>query len=280
MKQQPTRLPQKAAEFVAYMDKMRISVYASHASFFIALAVFPCLMLLLSLLRYTGLEITVLTEVLEGVIPNALLPATERLIVNTYRNTTGAVVSISAVAALWSASRGMFGVCTGLNSVYGVEEDRGFVKTRLLSVLYTFAFLLVLLLTLVLHVFGKSLLRFLPLQSSPVLQFVEEIIGLRFFVLLGVQTVVFTAMFMMLPNRRNHLMDSLPGALFASVGWLIFSSLYSVYVEKFATLSNLYGSVYAVALSMLWLYCCMSIVFYGGVLNRWLMERKQEPPAS
>ena len=32
-------------------------------------------------------------------------------------------------------------------------------------------------------------------------------------------------------------------------------------------MSSIYGSVYAVALSMLWLYCCMSIVFYGGTLN-------------
>jgi membrane protein len=43
-------------------------------------------------------------------------------------------------------------------------------------------------------------------------------------------------------------------------------------VEHFAHLSNVYGSVYAVALSMLWLYFCMAIVFYGGVLNRLLME--------
>ena len=52
----------------------------------------------------------------------------------------------------------------------------------------------------------------------------------------------------------------------------MFSDLYSIYVERFARLTNVYGSVYAVALSMLWLYCCMSIVFYGGALNRFLME--------
>ena len=33
-------------------------------------------------------------------------------------------------------------------------------------------------------------------------------------------------------------------------------------------------SVYAVALSMLWLYCCLSILVYGGALNRLLAERK------
>jgi membrane protein len=57
------------------------------------------------------------------------------------------------------------------------------------------------------------------------------------------------------------------------MGWLIFSDLYSIYVERFSGYGNLYGSVYAVALSMLWLYCCMSILFFGGALNRWLDER-------
>lgn len=265
----------KAVHLVRYIASLRIPIYASHASFFVVLAVFPTLVLLMSLVRYTGFEIRNLTELLEGVIPAALLPAANKLIVSTYYSTTGTVVSLSALTALWSASRGIHGLLTGLNVIYDVAEDRGYLYTRLVSVAYTFAFLLVLLLTLVLHVFGSSLLQWLPLGDSPILSFLEEIIGLRFFVLLGVQTVLFTAMFMVLPNRRNKLMDSLPGALLASSGWLIFSDLYSIYVEHFAGLSNVYGSVYAVALSMLWLYCCVSIVFYGGALNHWLMHNGQ-----
>ncbi len=261
---------------VRYIGSLRIPVYASHASFFIVLAVFPTLVLLMSLVRYTGIEIHSLTELLEGVIPAALLPAAEKLIVSTYYSTTGTVVSVSVLTALWSASRGIHGLLTGLNSIYKVAEDRGYLYTRLVSVIYTFLFLLVLLLTLVLHVFGTSLLQWLPVAGSPLLSFLEEIIGLRFFVLLGVQTLLFTAMFMVLPNRRNRFTDSLPGALLASSGWLIFSDLYSIYVEHFAKLSNVYGSVYAVALSMLWLYCCVSILFYGGALNHWLMQNSQE----
>ena len=56
---------------------------------------------------------------------------------------------------------------------------------------------------------------------------------------------------------------------------MIFTRLYSVYVDHFTGLSSIYGSVYAVALSMLWLHCCISILFYGGALNRLLVERKK-----
>ena len=127
--------------------------------------------------------------------------------------------------------------------------------------------LLILLLTLGLHVFGTGLLSLLERKAHPFVQFLVRVIDLRVVLLLFVQTGFFTAMFMALPNRRNGFLESLPGAVLASAGWLVFSNLYSIYVEHFAHLTNVYGSVYAVALSMLWLYCCMSIVFYGGVLN-------------
>lgn len=261
---------------IEYIAGLKIPVYATHAGYFIVLSVFPLLVLLLSLLRYTGLGVDTLTEILDGVIPSALMPAAKKLILNTYQSTSGTVVSISVLTALWSASRGIFGLLTGLNSIYDVAENRGYFYTRLVSVLYTFLFLLVLLLTLVLHVFGTSILNMLSAASDPLLEFLTEVVDLRFFVLLGVQTVLFTAMYMVLPNKRNKLMDSLPGALLASIGWLVFSDLYSIYVAHFASYANIYGSVYAVALSMLWLYFCISIVFYGGALNHYLMVNRKK----
>ena len=253
--------------------ELRIPLYAANASFFLVLAVFPALLLLLGLLQYTPLEVERLGEMLAGILPEALLEGAEELILTTYDNTTGISLSVSALAALWSASRGLHGVMTGLNGVYGVPEDRGYFYTRFLSVAYTFAFLLVLILTLGLHVFGSGVISLVMSLPSPFLNFLTEVINFRFFLLLFLQTAIFTAMFMALPNGHRRFWDSLPGALAASSGWLIFSDAYSIYVEHFATLSNVYGSVYAVALSMLWLYCCMAIVFYGGALNRYLMER-------
>lgn len=266
----------KAVCIFRWVAGMRIPVYASHAGFFIVLSLFPSLVLLLGLVRYAGLEARSLVQLLEGILPDALLPAAERLVVNTYNGTTGTLVSLSAVTALWSAGRGIHGLLTGLNAVYGVEESRGYFRTRAMSMLYTVLFLLVLLLTLVLHVFGTTLLRLLPTRQSPFLHFLTEVVDLRFFLLLGLQTALFTAIFLVLPNRKSSFSESLPGALLASCGWLIFSNLFSVYVENFTKYSSIYGSVYAVALSMLWLYCCICIVFYGGVLNRFLRKERAE----
>lgn len=264
----------KTVALVRRVQKMGIPGHAANAGYFIVVAVFPALVLLLSILRYTDLDAGDLMTMLEGIIPSALLPAAEKLIVSTYAHTSRAMVSVSAVGALWSASRGVYGVLVGLNAIYGVEENRGYWYTRSISVLYTFGLLIVLLLTLILNIFGEALLEMLERSSAPAWQILSEVLNLRFFLLLFLQTVLFTAIFMVLPNRKNSFSDSFPGAVLASVGWLIFTELFSLYVVHFRGYSNIYGSVYAVALSMLWLYFCMSILFYGGALNRLLMDRE------
>lgn len=262
---------------VYHLSKQKVTPHAAATGYFIVLSVFPLLVLVLALLRYTGLQVETLTYLLEGFLPDALMPAARRLILSTYQNTSGTVVSLSALTGLWSASRGVYGLLTGLNAIYGVKENRGYFYIRAVSVGYTFLFLLMLVVTLVLNVFGTTLLHWLPLENTGLLQFLWELTDWRFLLMLLLQTALFTAMFMALPNCRNTFRESLPGAVLASLGWLIFSDLYSVYIQHFSGYANIYGSVYGIAFSMLWLYFCLSIVFYGGALNHYLQTKKQTP---
>lgn len=255
---------------IQWLNRMHIPQLAANTGYFIVLSVFPALLLVLSALSYTGLTVENLLEMLEGVLPQALMGTARQLILSVYKNASGAVAGVSALTAIWSSSRGVYGLLTGLNAIYGVSEDRGYLYTRFISVLYTFALEAVILLTLVLHVFGNSLLKFIRGLNLPAMTVLMDILDLRFVFLLLVQSLLFTLMFMILPNRRNRFWESLPGGLLASIGWLLFSNLYSVYVTHFPSYANIYGSVYAIAISMLWLYCCLEIIFFGGALNQLL----------
>lgn len=265
---------ERISPLVRYLSGQKIGIHAAGAGYFIVLSVFPLLVLILALLRYTGLQVEALTDLVSGFLPEALIPSAKRLIVSTYRNTSGAVISLSAFTGLWSASRGVYGLLTGLNAIYGVKENRGYIYTRSISVFYTFLFLLMLLATLILNVFGTTLLQRLTIENLALVQFLWDIVDWRFVVMLLLQTGLFVAMFMALPNRRTTFRQSLPGALLSSVGWLVFSDLFSFYVRNFSGYANVFGSVYAVALSMLWLYFCISIVFYGGALNQYLIKKR------
>lgn len=261
----------KLRDLPGYLGAMQIPVYAANACYFLALAVFPALLLILASLRYTPLSAVDLIVLLEGILPDALMGAAESLIVSTYYNSSTALVSVSAVTALWSASRGIQGLLTGLNHIYGVREDRGWLRTRLLSVGYTFVFLMLVIATLVFQVFGRSLADRIWAIDHPLVRLVVQIIDWRSVWLLLVQIGVFAAIYMVLPNRRNRFFSSLPGAVAAAVGWQGFSQAFSLYVERMLSrYTNIYGSIYTVALSLLWVYCCICILLFGGVLNRLL----------
>lgn len=263
---------------LAHLISLDIPIRAAYAGYFLILSVFPALLLIVNSLRFTNLDVEILAEMLENVLPAALHRIVSNIIMSTYRSSTGAMAGLSLVTALWSSSTGIYGLLRGLNAVYGVSEDRGYIYTRGISILYALGFILVLILTLVLHVFGNTILEFVYRIENPVVMFFVDLVDLRFNLLLLVQTLLFTFMFMVLPNRRNGFFASLPGAVLASLGWLAFSDLYSIYLEHFNLYANIYGGVYAVAIAMLWLHFCLMILFVGGALNaliqRYLSSRR------
>ena len=256
----------KWAGWLEEFAQLQIPVYAANACYFLSIAIFPALLLILASLRYTPLSATDLIRLLEGILPGALMGAAESLIVSTYYNSSAGLLGISALAALWSASRGIHGLLAGLNRIYGVREDRGWLRTRLIDVGCTFMFLLLVMVTLVFQVFGESLADRLWLG-----RLLTELLDWRSTWLLVAQVLVFDLIYLVLPNRRNRFHRSLPGAVLAAVGWQGFSKGFSVYVEHMLErYTNIYGSVYTVALGLLWIYCCMCILLFGGLINRLL----------
>ena len=235
---------------------MGIPVHAGYACFFLVLSLVPALVLVLGVLRVTALEAADLMVLAAGFLPDALEIYAWELISGVYGPSAQALLPLSALTALWSAGKGVYGLQQGLNAVCGTEDSRRWLSRRLACAVYTLLLIGALILTLVLHVFGRTL-------------FPGQLGG--FFLLAAGQTGLFCALFMFLPGRRSGFSESLPGALLGSGGWMVFSALFSVYVEHFSGLSHLYGSVYALALGMLWLYGCVSILFYGAALNRFLM---------
>ena len=139
---------------------------------------------------------------------------------------------------------------------------------------YTFLFLVMLILTLVLHVFGSTLVDYLWMTTKPWLMAFMSLIDLRFVLLLFLQTILFSAMYALLAGKSYLLRSHIPGAILASLGWLTFSRLFSLYVTHFSKYTNIFGSIYGLALGLLWLYFCICILFYGAAWNRWWLQRK------
>ena len=82
----------KTVHLWRWVRSLRVPLYAANASYFIVLAVFPMLVLLLGTLQYTPLEVEWLGGLLTGILPEAFLEEAEALILTTYDTLSGTVL--------------------------------------------------------------------------------------------------------------------------------------------------------------------------------------------
>lgn len=252
---------------VRHIAAYRVSLYAANASFYMILALFPALVLLLSLLPYTALSAEDLLATLGSVVPQVLEPLLRYIIDDLNASGSKTVLSVSALAAVWSSSKGVFCIRQGLNAICGVTERRSWLLRRVISMGYMALLIAALLLTPALHIFGQQLSAFCAVQKVPLLRFIAKLLQFRGLILLILLTALFTAVYHIFPDQRGKVREVIVGAFAAALGWLIFSALFSWYVHRFANFSRYYGSLSMLAFGMLWLYFCLSILFYGQVLN-------------
>ncbi len=244
-----------------------VNAYAAQSSFFMIIAMFPLLMLLLTLIRYTPVTEEVLVKSALAIMPNTLDPLIEQIISEMYSQSNFAIISITAVTALWSASKAILALIRGLNSVFGIDEKRNYFHLRIISSFYTIVFIILIVLALGFMVFGNSLLRFFSRNIPLLYGLAELIISLRALYIPIIFTIAFVYLYRIVPNREYTFFDHLPGALFTSLGWIIFSYVYSFYIDHFAGTTFFYGSLTTVVLLMLWIYICMYILFIGAEIN-------------
>lgn len=248
-----------------------ITVYAAYASFFIILAFFPFTMLLLTLIQFIpSVGKSDLLEILVAVMPDMLDALMVGIVDDLYVKSPGTILSIAGLLALWSAARGMMGIEQGLNRIWDCPRKRSYLVRRLICSVYTFAFMVVCIVSLVLLVLGNSiqslLLRFFPLLE-PLLR---HIISLRSALAIALFLGCFTGLYTLIPHKRLRPLHQLPGAIFTAVCWMLFSYAFSLYFTNFSNFSYMYGSLTAILMLMLWLYFCICILFVGAEINRYL----------
>lgn len=273
-------LKKRVEQLLARIAAMQIPIYAGNASFFLLLSVFPIVSLLLSLLPYTPLTLEHLLGFCAQLAPDWLMRLLEYFIRTLYKSSSAAIISASVVLTLWSASKGMLSLLYGLDAVLEVRETRRYLRRRLLCVLYTVGMLLALLLTLGLYVGGQALLTFLLARGFSFAAVLEPVLQNLHLYSLVLLTALFTGVFLALPDKRQRFVHVLPGAAGAACAWVIYSEIYSWYVNHIVKASALYGSLSVLLLMLLWLYACISILFYGALLNHALFgwKKKKEKP--
>lgn len=62
--------------------------------------------------------------------------------------------------------------------------------------------------------------------------------------------------------------------MFSTIGWIITSILFSIYVNQFSDFTKTYGSLGGVMILLIWLYISSIIILVGGEINALLFNRR------
>lgn len=250
----------------------KISVYAAQASFFVIISAIPFLSLLLSILSFF-IPADIVEKIRAFTLSESIAEVLGGLLADLRTMPNVSLLSISVITVLWSASKGVAAIRTGIETVYHAQPSENFVFHRLRALSGTLVFMVLILAIVVLLMFGNFIGGLLSLTKIT-----DLIMLFRTPFILLFMCVVFTWMYYATAKRssiRRSIWAHLPGAVFTSVGWILFSYCYSLYITYFPSASYIYGGLAAVCLMMLWAYFCMIILLLGAELNKLLWERAE-----
>ncbi|MBA2531786.1 MAG: YihY/virulence factor BrkB family protein [Nocardioidaceae bacterium] len=173
-------------------------------------------------------------------------------------------VILSIALALWSASAGIAGLVEAINIAYDEDESRSFVKKRGLAILLTIGFLIFIGITI-------GLVAVLPIVLDSVgLGIVGQFfIGIgRFVALIFIMLVAVSLLYRIGPDRdAPKFRWATPGAIIATLLWIVASIAFSLYVDNFSSYNETYGALAGVVVLLLWFWITALVVLLGAEIN-------------
>ena len=273
MKQKFSRWLHIATAVVRKYLALDMAVYAGSATLFLLMASFPMLMwVLVGVNLLPGFSVESVAEMLADFLPQipSVQESTIQLLQNLSSQSAQFVASLAVLTTIVSASGGMSALQIGLQRL--TPGSRRTFLNRLLAVGYTFVFELLLLVMLALQGMKSLFARFadtLPFfrHYAAVVHEAQRVANIGRFVIIPLLFVLLLLIYTYVPGGRRTLRSQLPGTIFATAGWLIFSRVFSFYILHFWRLSYIYGSLTAVILVILWLFVIINLIFLGAGLN-------------
>lgn len=254
---------------------------AAKAAFFILLSIVPMVSLLLAIATYLPFSQQDVLDLLMSVVPDEFTIYVSDIIHDLYSQSGTTVISVSVIAMLWSASKGIAALMDGFNSMYRLRRENGFVKSRAIAIVYTVLLIIAFAIVMsayvtVSHYYQKSIQDVFTIESAAksIFLLIRYIMGWLLFYAFSLMLFVILPGGFGLPmgkeekvNLGKRIRSQTPGAAFSSVAWLVITRFVGIYIDYFPNFSVMYGSLAGIVIIMLWLYFCMYSLFIGAVIN-------------
>src|SRR3954469_13278300 len=247
----------------------RILAIAAGVTFYVLLAIFPGVAGLVSLYSLFADPATIAGHLnsVAGILPEGGLQIIREQLESLTAQPApklGLAMLVSLALALWSANGGIKAMFDALNIVYGEKEKRGFIRLNATSLAFTLGAMMFVLIAIAAITLLPLAVNYLGLSrvTQLILQFA------RWPLLLLIVSFAIALIYRFGPSREKAQWRWItPGSVFAAVGWLAASLLFSWYAQNFGSYNKTYGSLGAAIGFMTWLWISTIVILVGAKLN-------------
>ena len=196
-----------------------ITAFSAQAAFFTVLSFFPFLIVVLSLMRFVPVTPKDLIGLVNYYLPEQYSVSLVAVINSLYGKITTTYMSFTIITLLWSASKGILSMMTGLNTIHEIPEKRNYFVLRFISTMYIAFIAVAVLIGIIVLLFGNTLLNqtvpVLPVSVQPAYYiFADPFRHCIFYIFSG----IFCIMYRFLPSEHFKARQVMPGVIFSSTG--------------------------------------------------------------
>lgn len=242
---------------------------AAQLAFYFLLALFPAMLFFVALLGYVPIDnaLDELLAALDTVAPAALLTLVRDQLEQITAGSHASLLTIGIAGAIWSSSAAMVAIIDAMNRAYDISEWRPWLKRRVVAIVLTVSLALFTIVALTLVLIGPDVAAQIAayLRLAPVVAMIWA--AIRWPVLILCVVVAVDLVYHFAPNRPSRWSWITPGALVATVLWIVASFGFKFYVTNFTDYTATYGAIGGAIVTMLWFYVSGLAILVGAELN-------------
>ncbi|MHC1745730.1 MAG: YihY/virulence factor BrkB family protein [Negativicutes bacterium] len=258
---------QYIGQLIVRYKEDELSSMSAQITYYLILAFFPFLFFLINLLSFTPLSNKLLISNFNIILPHDTAILVKNILVETVQAKSKTILFLGMLGSLWAASQGMSAIIRGLNHSYGVKETRHFIKLNFIALLSTIGLTAMIIFSFFMIVFGRIIGSYVFGLMGAKTLFYSIWLFLRYGISLTLMLVTFYLIYTYLPNRKLKFNNIIVGTIFATIGWVTASLLFSFYINGFVNYEIIYGSLGGIFALIIWLYMSTLIFLLGGELN-------------
>jgi len=253
--------------FMPNWNRASVTQGAAEMAYFILLSLIPILLVVANIIPLLPMETAEVLNLAQNIIPADIYSIIEPTLVGYLQSGSGGAITIGVIAAIWSASKIVTSLRNVLNEVYGAVDTQNFIISRILSMVIMLGIIIVIGLTIFLFIFGEQILLLVQSILGMQLPFISQFLALRWVVLMALLLGVFLIIYHFVPDHNLSFKYAVPGAIFSTVGSLLLSQFFSVYISFAGGDAAANATLGTFIILMLFLYLSSIILLIGGLLN-------------